>query len=233
MLKVKQFRYGADNLGYLVYGAESAMAIDGGAADAILAFLAEHRLTLRYVANTHSHSDHTSGNGALLAGSQARLLTGADLSDGARIGLDAGADPDHPYARSYGGFLVLLYRQGPDCRGYPLQRDDRELLFGGSGGILPVRQEADGASRRDTGLRRPRLCPGFAGLCRRLEPENRAIGDFLARYDPQHVVSTIAEEKRINPYFRFNEPGIVNLLAKRGLPRQTEWERWQSLMSIE
>jgi hydroxyacylglutathione hydrolase len=31
MLKVKQFHYGADNLGYLVYGAESAMAVDGGA----------------------------------------------------------------------------------------------------------------------------------------------------------------------------------------------------------
>jgi len=35
VMKVKQFRYGADNLGYLVYGAESGMAIDGGAADAI------------------------------------------------------------------------------------------------------------------------------------------------------------------------------------------------------
>ena len=70
-------------------------------------------------------------------------------------------------------------------------------------------------------------------FARRLEPENRAIDAFRARYDPQHVVSTIAEEKRINPYFRFNEPGIVNLLAKRGLPRETEWERWQSLMSIE
>ena len=44
MLKVKQFRYGADNLGYLVYGAESAMAVDGGAADEILAFLGEHQL---------------------------------------------------------------------------------------------------------------------------------------------------------------------------------------------
>jgi hydroxyacylglutathione hydrolase len=70
-------------------------------------------------------------------------------------------------------------------------------------------------------------------FARRLEPENRAIGDFLGSYDRQHVVSTLAQEKKINPYFRFNEPGIVNLLAKRGLPRQTELERWQSLMSIE
>ncbi len=56
-------------------------------------------------------------------------------------------------------------------------------------------------------------------FARRLEPENRAIGDLLRRYDRRHVVSTLAEEKRINPYFRFNEPGIVNLLARLGLPR--------------
>jgi hydroxyacylglutathione hydrolase len=70
-------------------------------------------------------------------------------------------------------------------------------------------------------------------FARRLEPGNRAISDFLKRYDPKHVVSTLADEKKINPYFRFNEPGIVALLAKLGLPRETEWERWQSLMSIE
>ena len=51
-------------------------------------------------------------------------------------------------------------------------------------------------------------------FARRLEPENRAIGAFLRRYDPKHVFSTLAEEKKINPYLRFNEPGIVNLLAK-------------------
>ena len=70
-------------------------------------------------------------------------------------------------------------------------------------------------------------------FARRLEPGNRAIADFLKRYDPKHVFSTLADEKKINPYFRFNEPGIVTLLAKLGLPRETEWERWQSLMSIE
>jgi hydroxyacylglutathione hydrolase len=88
MLKVKQFRYGADNLGYLVYGTESAMAVDGGAAAEITTFLGEHQLTLKYVANTHDHQDHTSGNGALLTATHARLLTGADLPDGRQIPLD-------------------------------------------------------------------------------------------------------------------------------------------------
>jgi hydroxyacylglutathione hydrolase len=70
-------------------------------------------------------------------------------------------------------------------------------------------------------------------FARRLEPGNRAIGVFLRHYDPKHVFSTLADEKKVNPYLRFNEPGLVNLLAKLRLPRETEWERWQSLMSIE
>ena len=158
MLKVKQFRYGADNLGYLIYGATGAMAVDGGAADAILSYLDQHQLSLLYVANTHNHQDHTSGNAALLAGSRARLLTGADLQGGT-IELDGSEYPDHPYTRPHGGFPLFLYRQYPDCRRHPLQRDDRELFFRRSGRLLPFHPEADGASRRDRRLRRPRLCP--------------------------------------------------------------------------
>ena len=233
MLKVKQFRYGADNLGYVVYGAASGMAIDGGAADAILGFLAEHQLTLLYVANTHRHSDHTGGNRALLGGSRARLLAGADLSDGVRIGLDAGETliihtPGHTedslcfytgkaliagdtlfngtIGNCFSGDLAGFYGSVKRLMEFP----DETLVYAGHDYV------------RDS-----------LAFARRLEPENRAIDAFRARYDPQHVVSTLAEEKKINPYFRFNEPGIVNLLAKRGLPRETEWERWQSLMSIE
>ena len=35
---IRQFRYSSDNLGYLVYGNETALAIDGGAGRAILDF---------------------------------------------------------------------------------------------------------------------------------------------------------------------------------------------------
>jgi hydroxyacylglutathione hydrolase len=43
----------------------------------------------------------------------------------------------------------------------------------------------------------------------------------------------MADERRINPYLRFNEEPIVKLLKKKNLPYATEWERWKSLMSIE
>jgi hydroxyacylglutathione hydrolase len=233
MLKVKQFRYSADNLGYLVYGTESGMAVDGGAADGILAFLREHRLTLKYVANTHDHQDHTSGNEALLAATHARLLSGTDLKDGGQIVVDGGKiriihTPGH--TEESRSFLIDKVLLGGDT------------LFNGTiGNCFSGDIEGFYHSIRKL-MELPDETVVYAGhdyvkssiaFARRIEPGNRAIGAFLRHYDPKHVFSTLAEERTINPYLRFNEPAIVKLLAKLRLPRETEWERWQSLMSIE
>ncbi len=233
MLKVKQFRYGTDNFGYLVYGAGSSMAIDGGAADAMLAFLAENHLTLLYVTNTHAHQDHTSGNRAMLSGSRARFLAGADLPDGGTIGLD-GETVRIIHTPGHTEDSLCFYTGNALIAG--------DTLFNGTiGNCFSGNQEGFFRSIRKL-MALPDETVVYAGhdyvrdsltFAKRLEPENPEIGDFLNRYDPNHVSSTLAEERKINPYFRFNEPGIVNLLAKRGLPRGTEWERWQSLMSIE
>jgi len=232
-LKVKQFRYGADNLGYLVYGPDSAVALDGGAEEEILAFLKTHRLILRDVANTHDHRDHTCGNEALLAATGARLRSGEDLSDGAAVALDGGKirvirTPGHTKDSRvfYTGETLIAV----------------DTLFNGTiGNCFSGDLEGFYQSIRKL-MTLPDETVVYAGhdyirdsmaFARHLEPENAEIDAFLAEYDPDHVFSTLAQEKRINPYLRFNEPGIVDLLAKRGLPRETEWERWRSLMSIE
>jgi hydroxyacylglutathione hydrolase len=67
---------------------------------------------------------------------------------------------------------------------------------------------------------------------RHLEPGNKDIDRFWNSYDRDHVYSTMSDEHKINPYLRFNEESIVNLLKKNNLPCATEWERWESLMSI-
>ena len=67
----------------------------------------------------------------------------------------------------------------------------------------------------------------------KLEPDNKNIDIFLNNYGSDHIFSTLADEMKINPYLRFNEKGIVGLLKKKNLPCRTEWERWESLMSIE
>ena len=48
-LQVQQFRYATDNLGYLIYGRKSAVAVDGGAVDAIFEFIKVKGLRLDYV----------------------------------------------------------------------------------------------------------------------------------------------------------------------------------------
>mgnify|MGYP002480182329 CR=1 FL=1 len=71
-------------------------------------------------------------------------------------------------------------------------------------------------------------------FARHLEPDNKDIDFFLDAYVSRSVVySTLSEERRINPYLRFNEEAIINLLKKNNLPYASEWERWNSLMSIE
>ncbi len=233
MLKVRQFRYGADNLAYLVYGSESAVAVDGGAGAEILGFLKTHGLTLRDVANTHDHRDHTLGNETLLAASGARLLSGAELSDGAAVTLE-------------GSKIRVIHTPGHtnDSRvfytGEALIAGD--TLFNGTiGNCFSGDLEGFYESIRKL-MTLPDGTIIYAGhdyirdsmaFARYLEPGNPEIDVFLANYNPNHVFSTLAQEKRMNPYLRFNEPGIVDLLTKRGLPRKTEWERWRSLMSIE
>jgi hydroxyacylglutathione hydrolase len=69
-------------------------------------------------------------------------------------------------------------------------------------------------------------------FARTLEPDNPAIDEFLQAYDPGHVCSCLADELRVNPYVRFNTDAIRALLERKGLPVATEYERWESIMSV-
>ena len=66
-----------------------------------------------------------------------------------------------------------------------------------------------------------------------LEPENRDLDAYMSNYEPDCVRSLLRDEFKVNPYMRFNDPKLIEILKKRGLPVDTEWERWQSLMAIE
>ncbi|MEW6335601.1 MAG: MBL fold metallo-hydrolase [Thermodesulfobacteriota bacterium] len=233
MLQVRQFRYGADNLGYLVYGPSSAMAVDGGAGDDIRAFLEKNRLSLLYVANTHDHRDHTCGNEYLLRMPGVRFLPVAELSPDREIPLD-GSKIRVIGTSGHTDDSRVFYTGGALIAG--------DTLFNGTiGNCFSGDLEGFYRSIREL-MTFPDETIVYAGhdyvrdsmaFARHLEPENPEIDRFLAGYNPDHVFSTLAQEKRINPYFRFNEPGIVALLAKRGLPHGTERERWLSLMRIE
>lgn len=233
MLSIEQYRYGEDNLAYLIYGKKRSMAVDGGAWADILEFLSRNDLVLDYVANTHHHYDHTHGNDELLKRTKANYLGFADLPDGREIFLDADKiiviqTPGHTLES------ICFYTGSAIITG--------DTLFNGTIGNC----FSGDLKTFFLSIKRLMTFPPntliFAGhdywmdsltFAEYLEPENADIEKFRGLYDPGHVCSTLAEEFKINPYLRFNETPIINLLKKRNLPHETEWERWESLMSID
>jgi hydroxyacylglutathione hydrolase len=69
-------------------------------------------------------------------------------------------------------------------------------------------------------------------FARTIDPENPKIDRFLKTHDPNHVRSTLAEEKKVNPYLRFNDPEMIRILTGRGLAVATENQRWDAIMQL-
>lgn len=231
MLRIHQFSYAADNLGYLIFGPRTAMAVDGGAVKELLYFVKQEQLTLTCITNTHCHGDHTSGNEALLQETGARYLspeisvkTGYVSIDGAVVRVHA--TPGHTVNSvvfEVGGILLT-----------------GDTLFNGTiGNCFSGDLKAYFQTIKSL-MAFPAATLIYAGhdyvkesmtVAKELEPGNTAIATYLKRYTPSHVCSTLGEELKVNPYLRFNTPAIITFLKSRGLPAATEYERWESLMS--
>jgi hydroxyacylglutathione hydrolase len=232
MLHIEQFRYG-DNLAYLVFGNKEAMAIDGGAWQEILAFLDSHKLTLKFVSNTHQHYDHTPGNEHLLKKTNATFLDSTALADNENIMIDN--EPVVVYRTpGHTQDSICFYTVGSLITG--------DTLFNGTIGNCFSGDQKGFYSSIKRLMALPENTKIYAGhdyvrdslaFAKHLEPDNLAIDRFWNSYEPDHVYSTLAEELKINPYLRFNEKPIINLLKENNLRHATEWERWESLMSIE
>jgi hydroxyacylglutathione hydrolase len=232
LLKVKQFRYGTDNLGYLIYGQESAMVIDGGAVREMLSFATQRKLTIRMVANTHDHPDHTMGNIPLVKASGARFLSGDCLASGAEIDLET--SQIHVYhTPGHTNDSVCFHVGDIIITGDTLFNGTIGNCFSGSIEAfyrsIKMIMALAGKTVVYAGHDYVRDSMAFA---RYLEPDNVYIDRFLNAYDPDHVFSTLDDEFRINPYFRFNVKNIICILKKHNLPTDTEWQRWQSLMTL-
>ncbi|RPI78964.1 MAG: hydroxyacylglutathione hydrolase [Desulfobacteraceae bacterium] len=232
-MNIKQFRYSTDNLGYLLYTNKSAVAIDGGAVDTIVAFAAQNSLKIEFAVHTHSHADHTTGLKSLLKASGAAYLDQTALLEKGSLKL---ADenihiistPGHTkdsVTFHAGNFLVT-----------------GDTLFNGTIGNCfsgDLSAFLDSIKRL---ISFPQNTVIYAGhdyvkqamaFAKWLEPDNKHIDLFLKKYDPNLVRSNLEDEWRVNPYLRFNDSEIISVLKQKGLPIATEWERWQSLMSLE
>ena len=231
-MNIQQFPYSSDNFSYVIYGKHSAMAIDGGAVESILDFVEKTKLKLTQVTHTHLHPDHTCGTQELLARSGATLLDGAFLSGHSIIELD--------------GVTVRVYAT-------PGHTDDSvtfhvgnslitgDTLFNGTIGNCfsgNIRSFYDSikflmAFPEDTVVYAGHDYLKYAmSFTRIIEPDNPDINPYLKSYNPAHVFSLLGDELKVNPYLRFNDSSFIEILKKKNLPVSTEFQRWESVMSL-
>lgn len=229
---IQQFRYANDNLGYIVYAGKQAMAIDGGAVGEMTDFVRDMGLDIRYVTNTHLHHDHTGGNDALLRETSAQYLDCRQFSHEQTIELDDET-------------VTVLKTPGHSTESVCFAAKDflvtGDTLFNGTVGncfsgdldgffnSLKLLMSYPGETRVFSGHDYVKESIDIAAA---IDPDNPDIRAYMAAYTPDLVVSTLADEARVNPYLRFNSQTLLKILQQRNVPFQTELERFKSIMEI-
>ncbi len=231
-MKVKQFRYSADNLGYLVYGNKECIAIDGGAVDDILSFIESKNLKLTFAVNTHSHPDHTMGTQTLVDKLNGKYVDLKTLVKNKTITVENQEiniyhTPGHTSDSICFHFDNILI-SGDTLFNGKLGRcfsGDLKGFFKSAKLLLSLPKETIIYAGHD-------YLEEYMAFAKGLEPDNIHIDKFLEHYNPNHVFSTLAEELKINPHLRFNDSKIIALLEKKGLPVETEYLRYSRAIPL-
>ena len=232
-LKTVQFRYGADNLGYLIHGKRTALAVDGGAVDAICEYLSDNGLELAGIVNTHSHGDHTSGNDELTRCTGAPLTDMDELHRMEKLVLE-----DQPIR------IILTPGHTVDSVCFHHGNDllTGDTLFNGKVGRCFTGDTRAFFESIGKLLRFPDGTFIHAGhdylleyleTASQLDPENRLIEVYRDGYDPcRPLTATLGWEKKVNPFIRHNQPMFIALMSSMGLPVNTEYERFSSMLTL-
>ena len=221
----------------LEVGDQDAIVLDPWDADEVNGFLADHKLALKAVINTHEHWDHTRGNEALVAAHQCevwahqngegkipgmtRALTAGEAIDLAPdVVMTVMDTPGHTFAHLC--FLITT-------NGAPSAVFTGDTLFnagvgnchnGGSPEALYQTIRAQFHTLSDAVV----VYPGHDYLennlrfTLHLEPSNAVASQWLDRIagnDPgkNQVVTTIGDERSINAFFRLGSEEIRQNLA--------------------
>lgn len=220
------------NFNYLVACPESgeALAIDPLDYGKCLAAARERGWRITQILNTHEHADHIGGNKALIAATGATLI--AHRNSGGRIpGIDRGVGAGDIIRVGRGVELECLDTPGHTMAHICLlSRTDTAALFSGDtlfnagagnchNGGHPRELFHTFAAQLSTLPDDTRLYPGHEYLANNLrftldrEPDNEAAKDMLERHgnqDPREArITTLAEERRINVFFRLGNPSVI------------------------
>ena len=225
------------NFNYLIACPETgeALAIDPLDHEKCLAAAKRRGWQITQVLNTHEHGDHTGGNQAVIAATGARLLAHRNAKD--RIpGIDRGLGAGDVIKVGKTVELEALDTPGHTMSHVCLlSHTDTPALFCGDtlfnaragnchNGGHPrelYRTFADQLSKLSD---QPRVYPGHDYIANNLrftldrEPDNGKAQSLLGQVgnqDPEHaMVTTLAQEKEVNTFFRLHSPNVIARLRE-------------------
>jgi len=225
------------NFNYLVACAETgdALAVDPLDYGKCLAAAAQRGWTITQILNTHEHGDHTGGNKGMVAATGAAVIAHANA--GGRIPhMDRGVGAGDVIRVGTTVELECLDTPGHTmCHICLLSHTDQPALFSGdtlfNAGAGNCHNGGHPAELYETFSRQlaklgddTLLYPGHDYLVNNLEftldrePGNQAAADMLLEYrdqDPAHaLVTTLADERRMNTFFRLQSPGVIDRLRE-------------------
>ncbi|MFZ5484342.1 MAG: hydroxyacylglutathione hydrolase [Pseudomonadota bacterium] len=218
-----------DNYVWALHDQDDALLVDPGDAGPILAWLAAGRIRPAALLLTHRHGDHVGGVPALRAAWPGLPVYGPAGLPGV----------NHPIGD---GDRVVLSRPGATFTVLSVPGHTREHVAYFGEGLLFCGDTlfASGCGRAFDGrpdqlhdsLVRLAALPSETRVCcaheytldnlrfaRHLEPEHPELTDWQARCEAQRAIgqptlpTTLAEERRRNPFLRCDEPALVERLA--------------------
>jgi hydroxyacylglutathione hydrolase len=243
-------RYRQDNYVYLLAEGDDAVLVDPGDPEVAQALADAHAVRPRWILHTHGHADHTGGSGALRAALGAPVLghgadgrwfpPDVDLAGRGEVTLGALRLRLHPVpGHTPGSVLVewrgrlltgdtLFWAGAGNCRsgGDPGQLAESFLgPIAALDGALEVHPGHDYAARN-------------LPFALALEPGNPAAA---ARRDEVEAArargaeprpTTLAEERRVNPFLRLDAPGVAAAIAREVPAAATPAERFVALRQL-
>jgi len=241
---VAQLTHGSQHCYLLVCpGTREALVIDPGVPD----FLEQVRaldVKVSAVLNTHSHYDHTGGNQAFIDAFGAALL---GFSGGDQL-LEEGSE-----VRWGGQRGRVMHTPGHTPDSICLRADPflfaGDTLFiascGNAFGEAGMHAMYESLKRLDAMPAETIFCCGHdyvvSGLeyVLRIEPDNAAAKHKLAAVERAHqegraVVSTLAEERAYNPFWRLETEEMARFLGRAGgLVPTDRWQRFKLLRDLK